>query len=639
MKTWLLLALLTLAGSAYAQTKIPAPPAPTADVISDSIAAAPAIEIVFPKGVTNISRPIDLPNSKQITIRGEPGAVVNLTSAIPRDCAFRTKKSSDPKRIWDGKLIVRDLTIRARGAADQSCFGTDQGEKVNYDEIRLENLRMSSSGYNVRFDNQEYTIAPTFRNLRGNNGIYWSGAAHAASNLLIENCRFQNGTRGPQIYVYGARNWTIRNNICEGSVPFDRDVDPNAKDVLNTKGILLVNPGPANGTIDSQWLEYWAMEPTDYAITFAYTLNNGGSNKCGTYTIKNTDARRLQVINTSTTDEMTIGIEGGGWTLPNFGDHKEFRTTGKVVTYVEGGQLPNRYRFDNPAVRILEATIIKPGFEPAHYRDGVATIYAYRGGTGIYATGATKGEWSNCRPYVQHHPKFGHSLVFRANEKLTGTAFVASLPKSLATGQLAQEFWTCCPHLAAPVNGNGFGAGMIGSLGNRFTYEPGHTPKRFIGGCEGRDPASFFRLASADKTSGKWLQVFTSAAWRGGFGDSPAIAENYDCYEWPNEPGPPLGTSIKGDVCRSESTVWTCTEAGTSRPIAITANTSKGVSTLASVNDATELLVGDYLDIDGATGVYRVIDIQGESITLDRKVTSTLVNAAIKNHNPTWITN
>jgi hypothetical protein len=624
------------------------PPGTIGATLNAAIAAAPtSIEIVVPPGVWNVEQTILVPNSKAVVIRGEVGAQLTFTSATAGDKLIKVQNDNDS---WEGSLEVRDLKLRARSAANQSCFGTDSADKVNYNKLHLENLWMSSSGYDVRFDNQEYTITPIFRGLRGGNGIYWSGAAHAASNLIIENCRFQNGRRGPQIYVYGARNWTIRNNICEGSVALDGDVDPDAIDVRRTKGILLINPGPANGTIDSQWLEYWATEPTDYLMTFVYTLNNGGSNKCGTYTIKNTDIRRLQVLNTSTTDEMTLAVIAGGWELPNFSDVTKFKADGKVSVIVSGGgQLDNKYRFDNPKVKIESAVSIMSGFDPIPYRDSAAILYAYKGGTGIYHREAAAGDWAQCRPYVQHHPKHGHSIVMKATTRLNGSAFTAPM-KTLGNGRQVQEMWANCPHLeltgTAPTNGNSYGAGMMATIGNRFMYEAGHSPKRYIGSAEVGGAMPFVRCVSngTTVTSGKWLQLFSSTAWKGGFGEPQPIPVNYDCYEWPNEPGPVLGTSIIGDICRpvdiaSPVNYWLCTEAGTSRPIAVTCNAAKNVASITAVSDVTEILVGDYIDVAGATGTYRVIDIAAGVATLDKKIFAAvnLTGAVVTNHGPVWV--
>jgi hypothetical protein len=617
---------------------------PTADELIAKIAAmrsGESLEIVFPKGITNIDKPIDLPNSKKISIRGEFGAKVVLTSTVVGDCIFRLKNDRDS---WVGSLRVQDLELQARAAAKQSCFGTDQSDKVNHNMIRLENLQMSSTGYNIYFNNQEYTISPTFRNLRGNHGLYWGGATHSASDLTIEGCRFHNGTRGPQIYVSGARKWTIRNNITEGSVRWDTDVDPDAVDVLKTRGVLLNNPGPNSGNLHAHWCEYWIDLPDYFNITIRYAFNNGGANRPSDYWLTQTSLHKFQAINTSTTDAFSIYANCSTWSMPIFTDPQQFKTSGKVHVYVNGGEVHRRYKFDNPNVTITSGTIITPNFGTDHYKDNVSTLYVYRGGTGVYTPSATKGNWSSCRPYVQHHPKYGHSLVFKSSVKLEGHAFVANMPRSLSNGQPSQEVWVCCPHFAgATITGNGTGIGVVGSIGNRFYYEAGNTPKRYVGSCTDTPTVQFFRINSIDNTSGKWAQIFTSAVWRGGFGDSPEIAENYECYEWPNEPGPPLGTSVVGDKCRplvltSPINYWVCTEAGTSRPIATTANAVKNVASLTAVGDITELLIGDFVDVAGASGVYRVMDIADGVVTLDRKLVSPadLVGAAVTNHGPVW---
>jgi hypothetical protein len=609
-----------------------------ADAIIAAIAAATTpLEIVFPAGTTNIDKPIDLPNSKRILIRGEVGAKVVLTSTVPGDCIFRVKNDG---HSWEGSLVVRDLSLRSRMAANQTCFGADQADKVNHNQIHLEDLWMTSTGYNVRFDNQEYTVAPTFRNLRGNNGLYWSGATHSASNLLVENCRFQSGTRGPQIYIDGARAWTLRNNICEGSSRLDADIDPDAADVRRTWGILITNPGPTGGTLESQYYEFWNAEPTDYFTSIFYGFNNGGSQKCSTYTAKNFDIRRMQIVNTSNTDELTLSALGCGWQLPDFSDPAQFKCEGKVSVIVSGsGTLNNKYRFDNPKVKIDSCVAVMGGFDPIPYRDSAAILYAYKGGTGIYHQEATAGNWANCRPYVQHHPKHGHSIVMKATTKLDGVAFFAPL-KTLGNGRQVQEMWACCPHLeltgTAPTSGNSYGAGMMSSIGNRFMYESGHSPKRYIGLAESSTVMPFVKCISsaATPTSGKWLQLFSSTAWKGGFGEPQPIPNNYDCYKWPNEPGPPLGTSIVGDVCRAATTKWTCTEAGTSRPIAITGSLVKGVAELSEVSDITELLVGDFLLIEGV--IYRVLDIAAGKVKLDRKAAVSAVAVAVVNQPPQW---
>lgn len=615
------------------------PPVGTVDAIEAAIAASDSVEIVFPAGVTNIDRPIGLPNSKHISIRGEHGASALFTSTTPGDSPFRLTQDPNPDKVWSGSIAIRGLEIETkRNAPNQSCIDSAPGVKVNHEKLVIEDLKMYSTGYNINLWNMGYTIAPQFRNLRGNNGIYWGGAIHSASNLLIEDCRFINSKRGPAIVIQGARKWTVRSNITEGGEPWDADVNPDATDVLRTRGLLVVNPGPENGLIESHWCEYWAGSSPGFNITVAYNYNNGGANKPSDITVANTSLKLFQVLNTSTTDAFAVHAYSAGEDLPNFSDESQFKATGKVHFIINGGELDRDYRFDNPKIKINSATIVKPGFKASHYRDVATLLYAYRGGTGVYASGASPGDWSQCRPYVQHHPKAGHSIVFRAITKLNGTAFVAKMPGSLLTGELSQELWACCPHLPATIKGGAFGAGMIGTMGNRFDFDPGHAPKRYVGGGEERDSPPFFRAVSADAASGKWLQIFTSAAWRGGFGDSPAIAENYDCYEWPNEPGPPLGTSIVGDVCRSAASAWQCTESGTSRPIQVTGNAVKGVAAITGLSDITELLVGDFLDIAGATGVYRILDIVGDVVTLDKKITSSanLTAAIVTNHAPTW---
>lgn len=609
-----------------------------ATTINNAIATAvDAIDIFFPKGTYNISAPILIPNSKKVSIRGEIGSLLVLTSLTPGDCIFKVFNDRDS---WSGSLYAYGLRLRARSAPGQSCFGTDQSDKVNYEALHLENLYLSSTDYNIKFNNQEYTISPKFINLRGNNGLYWGGATHSASNLLIEGCRFQNGTRGPQIYVSGARKWTITNNITEGSVRWDADVDVDAPDVLKTRGVLLNNPGPASGNLHAQWCEYWIDIPDYFDITFRYTFNNGGANRPSDYWLTQTSLHKFQVINTSNTDAFSIYANCSTWSMPNFSDPTTFRTTGKVHVYVSGGEVNRRYKFDNPNVTINSGTIITPNFGTDYYKDSVSLLYAYKGGTGVYTRGATAGNWVLARPYVQHNPKYGHSLVWKSITKLSGIAFKQSMPLSLSNGQPSQEVWVACPHFTGtPVMGNGNGIGVVGSIGNRFYYEGGHTPKRFVGGAEDKPIISFLPVSSVDTTTGKWAQIFTSASWRGGFGESPAIAQNYDCYEWPNEVGPPLGTSIVGDICRSSTTenYWVCTQSGTSRPISVIGDIVKSTKVVTNISDITELLIGDFILIDGSTLVYRVMDIVDGTLVLDKNVNITATGVAITNATPFWV--
>jgi hypothetical protein len=212
------------------------------------------------------------------------------------------------------------------------------------------------------------------------------------------------------------------------------------------------------------------------------------------------------------------------------------------------------------------------------------------------------------------------------------------MPLSLSNGQPSQEVWVACPHFSgSPIMGNGNGIGVLGSIGNRFYYEPGHTPKRFVGSAvDSAVPLYFLPISSVNSTTGKWAQIFTSASWRGGFGESPAIAANYDCYEWPNEVGPPLGTSIVGDICRSSTTeaYWVCIQSGTSRPISVTGDIVKGTNVVSNLSDITELLIGDFILISGV--VYRVMDIVDSTLVLDKKVNITEVGTVITHATPFW---
>lgn len=620
-------------------------PGTLAAQINALIAGSSAVEIVVPKGTWNCETEILVPNSKSVIFRGEAGAILALTSTTPGASLFRLQNANNS---WLGKFIVTDLSLRARAAALQTCFSTDQSVRVNHNAIRLENLELSSNHYNIYFNNMHYCIAPTFRNLRGTHGIYWSGGeTHSASNLLIENCRFHSGTRGPEIFINGARDWMLRGNICEGSSDLDADIDPDAWNVLHTRGVLITNPGPVNGFIEAQWCEFWGLEANNqWEMTIDYNFNNGGVNKPGTYEIRSSTINRCKFLNSSTTDAMNIHIYGAGLTLPDWSNQEKIIITGKTKVTVFGGMLNNGYKFDHPDV-LINGCAIGPDNEHLSYQDTPAEIYSYQGGTGIYERGATAGSWSLCRPYVQHHPTYGHSLVFASSTRLHGSAFLAPMPPFNSGKKPVQEVFVCAPHLAAtgvnPTGGNTFGFGVAGSMGYRFNFQDGHVPTRQVGKADPKTTGTtrFFELQSGSANSGKWLQCFAGTAWRGVFGESKRPKANYDCYEWPNESGPPLGTSIIGDICRKIAIAdigqyWLCTEAGTSRPISVTGNTTSGQPTLTSVSDITELLVGDFIDIAGATGVYRITDIAGSTVTLSANATATLTGAAVTNHAPTW---
>ena len=102
--------------------------------------------------------------------------------------------------------------------------------------------------------------------------------------------------------------------------------------------------------------------------------------------------------------------------------------------------------------------------------------------------------------------------------------------------------------------------------------------------------------------------------------------------ETPNQGSWNLGDKVEDLTFTSGGTEgWVITGSGTFGTLnsgATTGSITSGTNTLV-VNDATGLIIGQYITIAGVTGVFRVDEIDGLTITLDSNADATVVGAAV----------
>lgn len=618
-----------------------------ASVLNTFISDGPSSKIVFAKeGTIDVDGEVLLPNDKRVTILGEGGVTVRITDTTTDACLFRITNAGS----WAGSLYIGNIILRANAGTNQHCIGSDQATRANHSQIIIENIKVSASGYEIFLNNQEYSIAPTFRNIRGNHGIYWGGALHSASNMLVENCRFQSGTKGPQLYIFGARKWTIRNCIFEGSASWDEGINKEDVDKQKTWGILIRNPGPEGGAIEECWFEYWGFPAGDYRCTIDYTYNSGGANRASYYYIKNTSLKKFQAKNSSTTDQMGIVAQAGEHVLPIFTDVNDFNVTGKTTVFISGGALASNLNpFGNNKVTCGNSVI--SGNQTVSIAQQLPyEIYQYAGGTGIYDRDVANGDWARVVPYVQNHPTHGSTLVLKnTTNRMVGSAFTKNVYIHMAD-IIRQSISRISPHLlktagVSLISGNGYNAGVVQTIGTTFQYRDGFDPEHVIGNTSEQSTGikNFFQTNNPLVDNCKWVQFFAGSAATEGLLPKKHHSKNYDCFEFPNDPGPPKGTSIEGDICRplsaaSATYLWVCTSAGTSRPISVTGNVTSGSNQVTAISDVTEILIGDYLAITGSDTKYRVtaIDSANDSLTLSTNCDVTTTGVAIAHYAPVW---
>lgn len=99
---------------------------------------------------------------------------------------------------------------------------------------------------------------------------------------------------------------------------------------------------------------------------------------------------------------------------------------------------------------------------------------------------------------------------------------------------------------------------------------------------------------------------------------------------------PSLGTWLKGEIARSDSTGLLCTAAGTQGVLSgatgsITVNTD-----LLTVNETDGIFPGVYIDIVGVSGTKRVFSVSGNVVTLDSDADATVSDAAVSYSSATF---
>lgn len=594
-----------------------------------------------------------LPSNKSFSFFGAASESV-LKTNYEGGATIALYNASSGNDSWLGnKLIFNGLQFLSES---NSYFLTADSVSglVNYDSIFMYDVQFNTSLNSVMFSGEIDRIKEiNIKNSYNDEALYCSGSTQNIERVVVEHCRYQTNGKMCQYVVYGAKNVLMRGTIHEGIAnDFGSYIDPDQSNFRRSAGTLLVNCN--NIVFERRWDEFWSL--TESAVTIEYTsdMNN---NPAGIW-LETASAQKLQFINFSDVP-MNVYYNSLSLTVPDFLSNTSGSKSDNIFFHAQGnGNEDDIYNDDRNRLNINYSTNSAPAFNYEINDSTSFDFYNYKGGNGIYEKNGfaqAKSSVSNDRVlYVQNHPDWGSTLVFKNQEssRPSGVPIKNSfnLIKKFGTADKTfSHFLVSSPYLQtlAGVSSSSGNAGFLGKgIGNAI-FKDGFEPTTTLLGIERQQTGVDAGFVFGVNASGaKWIQVFAGAQsyWKM-INELELSKQNYDCYEHPNYLGPPSGTSVVGDICRPINNMyidrWECTQAGTSRPISgVQGSFFVGGNLGSNVTNIDELLLGDYIFIEGDTGIYRItgIDPTNNIIRLNNTVNINDINANISGSPPVWKT-
>lgn len=615
----------------------------------------PSFELVFPPSGASayrFSTSVTIPNATAVRIVGKEAKLAFYAPSSEASLFFIANGGSSTDAYKRKEFI--DLSVYLYGERAHAVKADSNSATGEYSVNRFRIMGCSFIGgvYPV-WMRTAYSIAPEISDcsFQSNGAIWWEGCGtgstpvHASSNAVILNNRCQGSVAGSDdglVYLSGMKSARIASLILEGT-------HNQTLEAGKCYGLRIANPGPYYTTVENLWVEFWG-EKQPGVRSISITSECDGPDY-GVFVRLSAIAgvRDLYVRNAVAVKGGIIIVSGSnvtsddlaGWTLD------DLTTTAIVDGAKISRSLPSR-RFS------VRGEVVSNGVGYNNLRAGsdTNTIARYNGGT-ISQVGSPvthSGPNVGVR-YVQWVPGAGACVAVRKNANglsLSENASPAAGWFSRFTSTDKAGFWCryLLPHANAGASGKEFVA-HVGSAKDSGIRIPastiwedvvGCTPSPAAGPVFGVTPYSTWALEEIPE----WLVV---AAWSVGMNcipDAQSSGDTFDCYEDPAYPGIPTGTVIKGSVCRKQGDPvidrYVCTKSGTSRQIALTANTSSGSAVITSVSQILDLIPGDHVSVGPLECFVVSVNTNAASAVVSATIQATASGVAVLNRPPEWIT-